>query len=159
MLGFSCSSLGKESPCNAGDLGSIPGLGRSPGGGHDNPLQRSFLEDPHGQRSLVGCSPQGRKESAVTEGSEHSGMQACHCGLRAKVDRGRRETRRSRVGMSKIKQTRDQGCHVIHKKGGRGLCAPGSTSHGPMCISVTGELVKEQVLILWASREAQNLYF
>ena len=107
----------------------------------------------------MGCSPQGRKESAVTEGSEHSGMQACHCGLRAKVDRGRRETRRSRVGMSKIKQTRDQGCHVIHKKGGRGLCAPGSTSHGPMCISVTGELVKEQVLILWASREAQNLYF
>ena len=36
----------KESACNAGDLGSIPGLGRSPGGGHDNPLQYSCLENP-----------------------------------------------------------------------------------------------------------------
>ena len=37
----------KESACNAGDLGSIPGLGRSPGGGHDNPLQYSCLKNPH----------------------------------------------------------------------------------------------------------------
>ena len=37
---------GKESSCNAGDAGSIPGLGRSPGGGNDNPLQDSCLEDP-----------------------------------------------------------------------------------------------------------------
>ena len=37
---------GKESTCNAGDVGSIPGLGRSPGGGHDNPLQYSCLENP-----------------------------------------------------------------------------------------------------------------
>ena len=37
---------GKESACNAGDLGSIPGLGRSPGGGHCNPLQYSCLENP-----------------------------------------------------------------------------------------------------------------
>ena len=36
----------KESSCNVGDLGSIPGLGRSPGGGHGNPLQRSCLENP-----------------------------------------------------------------------------------------------------------------
>ena len=36
---------GKESPCNAGDPGSIPGLGRSPGGGHGNPLQYSCLEN------------------------------------------------------------------------------------------------------------------
>ena len=42
------------SPCNAGDLGSIPGLGRSPGGEHGNPLQYSCLENPHGQRSLLG---------------------------------------------------------------------------------------------------------
>ena len=41
----------KESMCNAGDLGSIPGLGRSPGGGHGNPLQYSCLENPHGQRA------------------------------------------------------------------------------------------------------------
>ena len=49
-------SNGKESACNEGDLGSIPGLGRSPGGGHGNPLQYSCLENPHGQGSLVGCS-------------------------------------------------------------------------------------------------------
>ena len=37
---------GKESACSAGDLGSIPGLGRSPGGGHGNPVQYSCLENP-----------------------------------------------------------------------------------------------------------------
>ena len=37
--------VGKESTCNAGDLGSIPGLGRSPGGGNGNPLQYSGLEN------------------------------------------------------------------------------------------------------------------
>ena len=42
---FPCSSLDKESVCNAGDLGSIPGLGRSPGGGHGTPLQCSCLEN------------------------------------------------------------------------------------------------------------------
>ena len=36
----------KESACNVGDLGSIPGLGRSPGGGHGNPLQYSCLKNP-----------------------------------------------------------------------------------------------------------------
>ena len=48
-------------------LGLIPGLGRSPGGGHGNPLQYSYLENPHGQRSLVGYSPWGCKESSTTE--------------------------------------------------------------------------------------------
>ena len=64
---------GKESASNAGDLGSIPGLGRAPGGGHGNPLQYSCLENPHGQRSLAGHSPWGRKQSDVTErlGTEH----------------------------------------------------------------------------------------
>ena len=51
-----------------GDLGSIPGLGRSPGGGHDNPLQYSCLENPHEQRSLEGCSPWDLKEGDTTEG-------------------------------------------------------------------------------------------
>ena len=55
-MGFPRSSDVKESACNAGDLGSISGLGRSPGGGHDNPLQYSCLENPQGQRSLVGSS-------------------------------------------------------------------------------------------------------
>ena len=40
--------FGKESACNAGDLGLIPGLWRSPGGGHGNPLEYSCLENPHG---------------------------------------------------------------------------------------------------------------
>ena len=49
----------KNLPAKAGNVrnaGLIPGLGRSPGGGHGNPLQYSCLEN-HGQRSLVGCSP------------------------------------------------------------------------------------------------------
>ena len=57
----------KESTCNAGDLDSIPGLGRSSGGGHGNLLQYSCLENPHGQRSLVGYSPLGCKESDMIE--------------------------------------------------------------------------------------------
>ena len=44
--GFSDSSSGKESACNSGDPSSIPGLGRSPGGGNGNPLQYSGLENP-----------------------------------------------------------------------------------------------------------------
>jgi hypothetical protein len=45
IWGFPDSSVGKESPCNAGDLRSIPGLGRSPGEGRGYPLQYSGLED------------------------------------------------------------------------------------------------------------------
>ena len=67
LLGFPGGSDGKESTCNAGDTGSIPGLGRSSEGGHGNPLQRSCLENRHGQRSLVGYSPWGHKESDTTE--------------------------------------------------------------------------------------------
>ena len=67
MIGFSGGSDGKESACSEGDLGSMPGLGRFPGGGHVNLLQYSCLEDPHGQRSLVGYSSWGRKESDTTE--------------------------------------------------------------------------------------------
>ena len=66
-VGFSCGSDGKESICNVGDLGSIPGLGRSLGEGHGNPLQYSFLENPCGQRSLVGYRPWGGKELDLTE--------------------------------------------------------------------------------------------
>ena len=65
--GLPGGSDGKESTCNAGNLGLIPGLGRSPGGGHGNPHQYLCLENPHGQRSLVGYSPWGRKESDTTE--------------------------------------------------------------------------------------------
>ena len=52
---------------NVRDSVSIPGLGRSPGGGNGNPLQYSCLENPHGQRGLVGYSPWGLKESYMTE--------------------------------------------------------------------------------------------
>ena len=45
----------------------IPGLGRSPGGGHDNPLQYSCLENPLRQRSLVGYSPRSHRQSDTTE--------------------------------------------------------------------------------------------
>ena len=45
-VGFPGGSEGKESACNAGDLGLIPGLGRSPGEGNGNPLQYSCLENP-----------------------------------------------------------------------------------------------------------------
>ena len=44
----------EESTCNVGDLDLIPGSGRSHGGGHGNPLRYSCLENPPGQRSLVG---------------------------------------------------------------------------------------------------------
>ena len=50
----------KNMPANAGDVrdvDSISGSGRSPGGGHGNPFQYFCLENPHGQRSLVGYSP------------------------------------------------------------------------------------------------------
>ena len=44
-LGFPCGPASKESTCNAGDLGSIPGLGRSPGEGKGYPFQYSGLEN------------------------------------------------------------------------------------------------------------------
>ena len=66
LLDFPGGSDSKESVCNAGDPSWIPGPGRSPGRGHGNPLQYSCQENPHGQRSLVGCSPWGHKELDVT---------------------------------------------------------------------------------------------
>ena len=70
MLDFPDSTGGKESTCIVGDardVGSIPGSGRSPGGGHGKPLQYSCLKNPHGQRSLEGYSPWGHEESDMTE--------------------------------------------------------------------------------------------
>ena len=57
----------KTLPANAGDTGSIPGSGRSPGGGNGNLFQYSCLGKSHGQRRLVCYSPQGHKESDMTE--------------------------------------------------------------------------------------------
>ena len=60
--GFPGGSAGKESACKAGDLGSIPGLGRSPGEGKGYPLQYSGLEN-----SMDLYNPWGRKELDTTE--------------------------------------------------------------------------------------------
>ena len=61
LLEFPCGSAGKESACDAGDLGLIPGLGRSPGEGKGYPLQYSGLENS------MDCIVHGVAESDVTE--------------------------------------------------------------------------------------------
>ena len=82
--GFPGGSVVKNLPANAGDagdVGSVPGLGRSLGERNGNPLQYTCLEKSHGQRSLMGYSPQGRKELDMTE---HPRMQtgcASACGM------------------------------------------------------------------------------
>ena len=60
FLGFPGGSAGEESACNTGNLGSIPGLGRSPGEGKDDPLQYPGLKNPMD-------SPWGFKELDTTE--------------------------------------------------------------------------------------------
>ena len=68
MEGFPGGTVIKNLPAQAGDVGSIPGLERSSGGGHGNPLQYSFLPgESHGQSSLAGYSPRGHKELDTTE--------------------------------------------------------------------------------------------
>ena len=54
QMGFSGDSDSRESAYNAGDLGSIPGLGRSPGRGHGDPLQYSCLENPMDREDWTG---------------------------------------------------------------------------------------------------------
>jgi len=71
----------KNLPADVGDVrdeGSIPGLERSPGGRHDNPLQYSYLENSHGQRSLGVYSPQGHKESDITEVTQRTHAKLNH---------------------------------------------------------------------------------
>ena len=72
---------------DAGDMGSIPGSGRSLGGGNDNPLQYSCLKKSDGQRGLVGYSSRGCKESTGLS-TEYCGrgplgafqfVSSCHC--------------------------------------------------------------------------------
>ena len=67
LLVLSGDSDGKESSWSMGDLGLIPGLGRSPGEGNGNPLQYSCPGKSHGQQSLVGYTPRGHRESDMTE--------------------------------------------------------------------------------------------
>ena len=68
MWGFPHSSVGKESACSAGDLGSIPGSGRSPAEGNGNPLQYSCLENPVDRGAWQATvSPWGHKELDITD--------------------------------------------------------------------------------------------
>ena len=65
-MGFPGGSEGKESACNAGDLGLIPWLGRSPGGGKCQHILYSCLKNPMDKKSLVGYCPKGRKDPDTT---------------------------------------------------------------------------------------------
>ena len=66
--GLPCRSNGKQSACNAGDLGLIPGLGRSSGKGNGRALQYSFLENPMDRGAWGGYSLLGHKQLDKTEG-------------------------------------------------------------------------------------------
>ena len=67
LSGFPGGSEDKASARNAGDPGSIPGLGRSPGEGNGNLLQYSCLENSMDREAWAGYSPRGRKESDMSE--------------------------------------------------------------------------------------------
>ena len=64
---FHGGSFGKEFAWNAEDLGSIPGMGRFPGGEHGNPLQYPCQENPKGQRSLVGWSTVAKSQTQLSD--------------------------------------------------------------------------------------------
>ena len=71
-MGFPGGSTGKESGCNVGDLGLIPGLEKSPGGGHGNPSQYSCLENTMDRgvwQAIVHIGCQGVRKEACTNNS------------------------------------------------------------------------------------------
>ena len=68
-MNFPGGSASKESACNAGDPGSILGLGRSPGEGNGNPFQYSCSGKSHAWRNLAAYGPSSRKELDMTEAS------------------------------------------------------------------------------------------
>ena len=79
LSGFPDGSMDEEPACNAGDtrdMGLIPGLGRSGGGGHGNPLQHSCLEISMDRRAWQ-STVIGRKELDMTEATEHSTVFHC----------------------------------------------------------------------------------
>ena len=81
-----CWLSGKASACNAGDTGSFPGLGRSPGEGNGNPLQYSWLENSM-DRCLAGYSPWGGKRVGHDLSTKHSifTFVACTFGTKSNV--------------------------------------------------------------------------
>ena len=79
FLGLPAGSDGKESVCNVGDLGSTPGLGKSPGEGNGYSLQYSLLEN-FMERNLAGYSPWGSKESDTLRDFQFGLIGSfCHC--------------------------------------------------------------------------------
>ena len=83
LLGFPGGSEVKTSACNAGDLGSIPGWGRSPGEGNDNPLQYSCLENPMDGgtwwATVHGVAKSRTQLSDLTNYMPLKSQCACHC--------------------------------------------------------------------------------
>ena len=71
-MGFPGDTSGKESTCNTGDTGLIPGSGRSPGGGHGNPLQYSCLENSMDRGARWATVQRAAKESDMTEVTKHA---------------------------------------------------------------------------------------
>jgi len=67
------------SAADAGDMGSTPGSGRYPAVGNGYLLQYFLPGKPHGQKSLVGCSPWGHEESDMTEHESRSSLGKCGC--------------------------------------------------------------------------------
>ena len=79
FLGFPGGSVGKASACNEGDLGSIPGSGRSPGEGNKwQPTPVLLPGKSHGQRNLVDYSPWDHKKSDTTEQLHDFTMHSLH---------------------------------------------------------------------------------
>ena len=72
-MGFPGGSDGKESDYNAGDPGSIPGSGRSPGEGNGNPLPMFLPGKSYEWKSLAGFTPRGHRELDTTEQLTHIG--------------------------------------------------------------------------------------
>ena len=121
-MGFPGGSDSKESTCNVGDLGSIPGLGRSPGGGHGNPLQYSCLENSmdrvawwatvHG----VTKSPTRLKRLSIAQHNEPGAHSARDTGKFFINKKGKR------TGSLLGRQNKDQRLGVAPR--GQGFCYP-----------------------------------
>ena len=75
---FPGDASGKESSCNAADPGLIAGLERSPAEGNGKPFQLFLPGEFHPQRSLVGCSPWGHKESNTIASLTHTHIKIAH---------------------------------------------------------------------------------
>ena len=102
-MDFPGGSDSKEPACNAGDLGLIPGLGRSPGGGTPGggwqPTPAFLPGESHGQRSLEGYSPWGHKESDMTEQlSTHDNIEFQEIYLMLSLENERKENIISKIG-------------------------------------------------------------